>query len=171
MKPVSEFYKNKLTKDGLYHRCKLCHAEAVKNWQQKDGGVRHAENCRRWREENPGRERENLRAWRKRNYSRYRENERDWRARNGASVYARNVKRTKAQKRATPAWADKSEIALVYSQAKLLSQMSGFDWHVDHIVPLNHPDVSGLHVPGNLQLMLATENMRKRNTFEEALHG
>lgn len=38
--------------------------------------------------------------------------------------------------------------------------------HVDHIIPLNHPDVSGLNVPWNLQYLDPDANQFKSNKFD-----
>ena len=50
-----------------------------------------------------------------------------------------------------------------YSLAQLRTQMFGFPWHVDHIIPLQGKKVSGLHVPSNIQVIPALENVKKSN--------
>lgn len=61
---------------------------------------------------------------------------------------------------AQPPWMKTAELAAVYARAR----ESGMT--VDHIVPIHHPLVCGLHVPWNLQLMSARDNFKKGNKFD-----
>jgi len=65
--------------------------------------------------------------------------------------------------RATPKWVNRLAIAAIYAQAKEVSAKTGIPQHVDHIVPLCGKNVSGLHVPWNLRIIPAVENLRKGN--------
>lgn len=58
-----------------------------------------------------------------------------------------------------PDWVSWSEIAAVYKACPP-------DHHVDHIIPLNHPDVCGLHVPWNLQYLPVKTNIEKSNKWD-----
>lgn len=37
---------------------------------------------------------------------------------------------------------------------------------LDHIIPINHPDVCGLHIPANFQWLPRKHNARKSNKFD-----
>lgn len=58
---------------------------------------------------------------------------------------------------ATPPWVSKKDLRDVYLAAKS-KRLS-----VDHIVPLTHPKVCGLHVPWNLKLIPLVVNISKGN--------
>jgi len=61
---------------------------------------------------------------------------------------------------------DYFQIKQIYLKCKEISENTGILHHVDHIVPLNGDAVSGLHVPWNLQILTAEENLRKSNKYE-----
>ena len=70
---------------------------------------------------------------------------------------------------ARPGWVDREFADLVFSEAYRLAErrkeITGFAWHVDHIIPLKNKLVSGLHVPTNIQVIPAITNKQKFNSF------
>lgn len=87
------------------------------------------------------------------------------------AIFAANqAKRRVAKIKRTPSWLTDNDLWLideVYHLAALKTKLTGAKWHVDHIVPLQGKIVSGLHVPENLQVILARDNIAKHNTFGE----
>ena len=81
------------------------------------------------------------------------------------------AKRHAAKMKRTPAWLsefDLLKIKCLYQVAAMRSRESGYDWQVDHIIPLQGVFVSGLHVPSNLRVITAIENTQKSNHYEVA---
>ena len=90
-------------------------------------------------------------------------------AKNPGLVVANTIKRRLAKIHRTPSWLtvdDHWMIEQAYELAALRTKLFGFQWHVDHIVPLQGKLVSGLHTPYNLQVIPGVENVRKLNAFE-----
>ena len=86
---------------------------------------------------------------------------------NKGKIAALNAKRKKHVKQRTPPWADMNKIKSYYNVCAFFNEINGYvKYHVDHIVPLQGKIVSGLHVHNNLQLLLAAENIGKKNRFE-----
>lgn len=83
---------------------------------------------------------------------------------NANKAFYRATKRNR-----TPAWLtdfDKLKIKCIYSIAVMLTKENKEEWHVDHIIPLNGKNVSGLHVPSNLWFVKGEENRFKNNKYE-----
>jgi hypothetical protein len=92
-----------------------------------------------------------------------------WKKDNPGRTVAQTTKRKSYVKLRTPRWLtdiDHERIQNEYRLSAILKQLTGQEWHVDHVIPLVGKNVSGLHVPGNLQVMLGKDNLSKANRFE-----
>jgi hypothetical protein len=91
-----------------------------------------------------------------------------WARKNKPKVMALTRKRQASKLLRTPKWLGSEECWLIeqaYELAPLRTKMFGFAWHVDHVIPLQGKNVSGLHVPQNLQVIPGIDNIRKRNNY------
>jgi hypothetical protein len=89
-----------------------------------------------------------------------------WKENNKTQVLADNKVRRRKHREATPPWLtrkQKSEIRQLYQIAITMTQTTGEQYVVDHIVPLRSHEVCGLHVPWNLRVITQEENLKKSN--------
>lgn len=87
-------------------------------------------------------------------------NSTNWLKNNGTKALSICRKYQASKKQAIPKWYDKDTVELIYETAKM------FGCEVDHIIPLQHNLVCGLHVQDNLQFLTSRENKMKSNKLE-----
>jgi hypothetical protein len=97
------------------------------------------------------------------NRARLEASSRKWREDNKPLIAARSALRRARILKRTPAWADKQAIRCMYEIAHRISKCTGLEWHVDHVLPLNGREVSGLHIHTNMQIIPAKANHTKSN--------
>lgn len=73
--------------------------------------------------------------------------------------------RRQSETRATPTWADKAAIRAIFAERDKLKVETGEPYEVDHIVPLLHPAVCGLHVHWNMRVLHRNTNANKGNLY------
>jgi hypothetical protein len=122
---------------------------------------------RKWLEENRDIAKAASQRWKDENRERSRELSRqsaaNWKRNNRAKAQANEAAREAKKRQAMPPWANRKTMEKFYEEAHRLTKETGTLHHVDHIVPLNHPLVCGLHCEFNLQVLSAFDNISKGN--------
>jgi hypothetical protein len=163
-KELSEFYSTKRNRDGLDGRCKLCKNQYSRDQYFKTKDKRTIK-IREWREANKERCREITLNWNQNNSERYKAYQKKYYEENKAAYVAKLAKYRASKLQATPLWADLEQIKRVYKACAKISERTGVEHHVDHIIPLQGKNVCGLHVEKNLAIISAKANLEKSNTF------
>ncbi len=78
---------------------------------------------------------------------------------------ARNERRSRTKQASLGRYSAK-EIRELYKTCAQLNKNSNIKFEVDHIVPIMHPNVCGLHVIQNLQIIPSDVNRKKTNKFD-----
>jgi len=177
-KPIGDFAIRVRSKDGRYYYCKACDRLKAAKWRAANR-ARHRAATQKWREKNPEANRIAVANWNAKNPARklalsraaYERdparaaaNMRKWVNDNRPVKRAIAAKRKAAQVSATPAWLTAIHLAQIqehYDVAEALNTQTGVVHHVDHIHPLQGGTFNGLHVPWNLQVLPAIDNLRK----------
>ena len=155
-KPETDFYKNKKMVSGLESYCKCCNKAKNKIWSSLNPD-KVRDSCNKWAAKNPIASKKLIAKaqsnWRKAHPEKN-------------NITSSNYRAEKLKR--IPAWlspVDKLIIDSIYIYNSALRKV-GFDYMVDHIIPMQGKLVSGLHVPENLQIITGAENSSKGNRFE-----
>ena len=132
-----------------------------------------------WREENKEYDSKRKKLWNENNphyrkdynevnKERRKDLNKEWSKVNKVKNCAKTAKYKAKKINATPLWLTSEqleEIEYFYILANDAKILTGEQYHVDHIVPLQGKNVCGLHVPWNLQILSASDNKSKGNKY------
>jgi ribosomal protein L3 len=133
-------------------------AEYVKNRQK------YLERAKQYAQKNKEKISRYHAEWRQINAEQKKENDKRWRLSNSAKLNSYYSARRDRRRAAEPSWLsaiEQAQIQEMYDVAAALTTQTGVKHHVDHIHPLKGRGFSGLHVPWNLQVLQAVENLSK----------
>ena len=138
-----------------------------KEWYERNKELTK-ERARAWHLANPEKVSEKNIKYKTKNKTKTSEYNKQWFAKNKDKRAAYEAKRRATLLQRTPKWLTDTDLWIIeeeYHLAQLRTNLFSFPWHVDHIIPLQGKNVSGLHVPSNLRVISGSENTKKSNKF------
>lgn len=144
--------------------CKNCNIVIPLSRYTRRKDVRYCSNkClkAKWRECNPEKHKQSQTTYLTQNKEKRAASSKAYTQRNRAYYAQYSTLRARKMQQAKPAWADEKVISWFYEEAAY------FGLEVDHVIPISHKLVCGLHVPANLQLLTRSENAKKSNKFAD----
>lgn len=167
-KPYEDFTKNKSKLDGYHNQCKDCRKEyTIKNevgkkaWADPVKKARYQENHKRWQSKNKDYYNSYMRGWNREN--------KDY---SDPIILEYASKRRALKVAAIPKWVDKTHrenMRRIYKFAKYLTNITGTKHEVDHIEPITHSNLCGMHVWWNLAILTQVQNRSKGNKLSETI--
>lgn len=151
-KQLLSFHKHSGMKDGHLNKCKECVVKDVAEWRLKNPDARQKEHARirakkgfQTQQEYFEKRKQNAKG---RKYS--------------SNMYAH--KRRLQIEKTTLTELDELVFCEAVDVRDRRKQLTNFDWHIDHIVPLNNKNACGLHNAFNWQVVPADWNVKKKHT-------
>ena len=161
-----EYYENNRERIKEYNKeYRENNKERIKEYK-KEYRENNKERIKEYKKEYRENNKERIKEYYENNKERIKECIKEYRENNKEQFNRRNARRRAKKLNATPTWANKDKIALVYEGATFLTE-HGSPTHVDHIYPLQADWVCGLHVHENLMEIPARDNITKGNRIEQ----
>ena len=149
-KELSSFHKHKGMKDGRLNKCAKCVQECVAEWRIANPNSRKEEHAKRRNKIGFKTREEYLKSVSENAFGR-----------KYVSLKYTNKRRTQTELKDE---FDEFVFQEAFKLRELRKEITGINWHIDHIVPLNHKQACGLHNAYNFQVVPAIWNLKKRHS-------